>query len=146
MKKSLLFALNITMLLVPYNCGKQWLLLVLGDNGFFHNDSLSHRALHSQQYIHIHLAQNVDNAEGSWCPFPQMVEGHTLGDIHCSATIHKLGLWFTQKIRGSNLNLYLRLISFMHNNFLATSSSFARVIESRNCLLCVTTRLGLHES
>lgn len=49
--------LDITTLLVPYTCGKHWTLYVLGDQGFFHFDSMSSCGLHSGSTIRTRLAK-----------------------------------------------------------------------------------------
>ena len=49
--------LDITTLLVPYTCGKHWTLYVLGDQGFFHFDSLRDAGFHSDPTIRTRLAK-----------------------------------------------------------------------------------------
>lgn len=48
--------LDITTLLVPFTCGKHWSLYVLGDQGFFHFDSLRDCGLHSDSVNRTSLA------------------------------------------------------------------------------------------
>lgn len=49
--------LDITTLLVPFTCGKHWSLYVLGDQGFYHFDSLSECGIHSDSANRTRLAK-----------------------------------------------------------------------------------------
>ena len=49
--------LDITTLLVPFTCGKHWTLYVLGDQGFFHFDSMCDAGLHSDTTNRTRLAK-----------------------------------------------------------------------------------------
>ena len=49
--------LDITTLLVPYTCGRHWTLFVLGDQGFYHFDSLANVAFHNDLKIRMRLAK-----------------------------------------------------------------------------------------
>ena len=44
-------------LIVPYTCGKHWSVYVLGDQGFFHFDSLPRSGLHSDVIIRTSFAR-----------------------------------------------------------------------------------------
>ena len=49
--------LDITTLIVPYTCGDHWSVYILGDQGFFHMNSLSISGWHSETTIRTHLAK-----------------------------------------------------------------------------------------
>lgn len=49
--------LDMTTLIVPYTCGKHWSVYILGDQGFFHMNSLSSFGLHSDTTIRIQLVK-----------------------------------------------------------------------------------------
>ena len=49
--------LDMTTLIVPYTCGDHWSVYILGDQGFFHMNSLSISGWHSETTIRTHLAK-----------------------------------------------------------------------------------------
>ena len=49
--------LDITTLLVPFTCGKHWTLYILGDQGFFHFDSMRDAGFHTDPTIRMRLAK-----------------------------------------------------------------------------------------
>ena len=56
-KYSALPSLDITTLIVPYTCGKHWSVYAIGEEGFFHFDSLPGSGLHSSVTIRTCLAK-----------------------------------------------------------------------------------------
>ena len=50
-------ALDITTLILPYTCGKHWTVYAIGEQGFFHFDSLPRSGLHSDVTIRTCIAK-----------------------------------------------------------------------------------------
>ena len=48
---------DITTLIVPYTCGKQWTVYILGDQGFFHFDSMRGAGLHVDPVLRTRLGK-----------------------------------------------------------------------------------------